>query len=112
MTRRAPKAEVATEPSTGMGFGPAPPEPRTPEFDWTAIAKKVMRKPGDWYLVFRQGNYGYYSTILQNKIAALKREHGFEVRSANSKRPTGQPRTCDMWVRYVPEQDQRESESK
>lgn len=101
MTRR--KADDPA-PAAGLGFE-EPPKKREPEFDWNAVAARARRRPGQWYLVFRAGNYGYYSTILQDKISALKRHKGFEVRSANAKNPEGGPRTCDLFVRYVPEHD-------
>lgn len=88
---------------TGVGFK-SPPEGRVRKYDWEAIAKRCRRKPGEWYLVFKQDKQTYATTIRNRNLKALRPEHGFEIRTANNNIKVT-PRVCDLYVRYVPEND-------
>jgi hypothetical protein len=76
------------------------------KYDWVKIAARCKRRPGEWVSVFKQDKQTYVTTLHQSGIAALRREKGFEFRSANN-RIKQYPRVCDLWVRYVPEKDQQ-----
>lgn len=89
-----------------------PPPRREAPYDWAAIAKKLRRRaaqyPGDpekwWALVYEDGPNSYAVAIRQAKITALRPTRGFEVKTTNNKRTN--PRTCDLYLRYVPEKDE------
>lgn len=91
------------EPETGLGFDDPPPK-REPRYDWEAIAKAARRRPGKWYAVFKQDRTTFNTAIKAGKITALRPDRGFETRTANNKIRVS-PRLCDLWVRYVPEND-------
>lgn len=111
MTRRATRVQpVEEEVQTGVGFG-IPPEPKRLKYDWVKIAKRCKRRPGDWLLVFEQDKETYATAIRQGGIAALTKDKGFELRTANN-RQSARPRVCDLWVRYVPENDTTTKEKK
>lgn len=84
-----------------------PPPMRVVKYDWTAIAKRLKRRPGEWALIYEVDSSGYAVAIRSNKVTALKREHGFESRTANN--TTGPNRTCSLWLRYNPDNDTRKA---
>jgi hypothetical protein len=86
-----------------------PPPKAEPRYDWAGIAKKCRRKPNEWLKVFEQDRQSLFVAIRQGAISALTPEQGFEVTTRNNKRPEDGPRTCDLYVRYVPGLDQEGS---
>lgn len=103
MTRaRSRTVSIEEGPSIGQGFGDPPPRPV--QYDWAAIAALLRTQPGEWYCVFKQDRSTVVTALRQDSIAALRSTKGFEVRSANNK-PNARPRTCDLWLRYVPSKD-------
>lgn len=83
-------------------FTDAPPT-RTKRYDWDGIAGKLRRKPGEWALIY-EGDRATYATAIRNDdIKALRKGAGFEMRTAKNTRD--EPRTCDLYLRYVPEKD-------
>lgn len=95
--------------AAGIKFGTPPPRRQSP-YDWTKIADTLRKHPGTsedpnsgWALVFEGDRTTLVTAIRNGGIAALRKEKGFEVRTANN--TTGSPRTCDLWLRYVPEND-------
>lgn len=77
-----------------------PPPTREVKYDWESIASRLLRKPGEWALVYEHDKQTYAVAIRNNKIAALKREKGFESKTANN---NNTDRTCSLWVRFNPE---------
>lgn len=92
-----PKAQSSVK------FAGTPPPGRVQRYDWEAIARKLRRKPGEWGLIFKGDLTSLVVAIRHDDIKALRKNKGFEVRTENNKR--GKPRTCDLWMRYVPEND-------
>jgi len=90
------------KPVAEVKFTPPPPE-REKRYDWDRIADVLRSRPGEWALIFEQDKASIASTIAQNDIRALRSDRGFEVRTSNNKRTS--PRTCDLYMRYVPEKD-------
>lgn len=88
--------------AAGIKFGTPPPRRQSP-YDWTKIAESLRKNPTEWALVFEGDRTTLVTAIRNGGIAALRKEKGFEVRTANN--TTGSPRTCDLWLRYVPEND-------
>lgn len=86
-----------------MKFEDPPPVPGG-RYDWTRIARRATRKPGEWVQVYKVDRQTYAVAIRNNKIAALKRENGFQSRTASNNKTD---RTCSLWVRYNPETDTR-----
>lgn len=81
------------------------PPNRPIQYDWAEIAKKLKRRPGKWALIFERDRTSVVNAIRQGNIAAVRPDHGFEVRTANNvARPH---RVCSLYLRYVPEMDER-----
>lgn len=80
-----------------------PPSVRVQKYDWPVIARRLKRKPGEWALIYKKDSSGFAVAIRSNKVSALKREHGFESRTANN--TAGPQRTCSLWLRYNPDAD-------
>lgn len=107
-SRAAAPASVDTgvssaEPSTGIGFG-TPPSTRG-RYDWAAIAETCKAQPGEWYKVFEQQPRTTALAVQQGSVRMLVKSNGFEVKTTNNRTDVN-PRLCDMWIRYVPQQDQ------
>ncbi len=81
-----------------------PPPVREMKYDWTAIAQRLKRKPGEWALVYSDDKQTYAVAIRSGKIAALRKSDGFESRTAGNDNIN---RTCALWVRFNPEADTR-----
>lgn len=91
--------------SSTVKFGnPPPPRERAP-YDWQKIAAKLRKKPGEWALIFEADKTTYASAIRISGIQYLRPADGFEVRTTNNVRPAGEPRICDLWLRYNPDTD-------
>lgn len=73
--------------------------PARVKYDWEAIADQLRASPGEWFLVFEKGPKSVAQSIIQGDTKALAGAE-FETRTANNTRET--PRTCTLWVRYVP----------
>lgn len=96
---------MADRKRTGLIFGPAPPGRKHDHpYDWDAIAEELREHPGEWAQVYVQDRASLAVAIRSNKIRALKRERGFESRTANNTREA--PLLCDLYLRYVPEKDE------
>lgn len=80
-----------------------PPPPRGRKYDWDKIAEELRKKPGEWAKVFDNDRTSLATAVRINGIKALRSDKGFEVRTSNNVR--GNPRTCTMYLRYVPEKD-------
>lgn len=73
-------------------------------YDWDAIATQLRAKPGEWAKVFENDRTSLATAIRIRGVQALHPDKGFEVRTRNNKKfPT--PRTCTLYLRYVPEKD-------
>jgi hypothetical protein len=105
MSRAAAKA-APKKASTKVKFG-TPPEPRVPRYDWEAIAQKLRDNPGEWACIFEGDKTSLVTAIRIRGIKPLLPEKGFEVRTTNNIKPEPgvAPRTCDLWLRYVPSKD-------
>lgn len=82
-----------------------PPPKHEPKYDWASIAAKLRKKPGEWALIYEQDRTSLSVAIKIGSIKELHPDLGFEVRTAHNKRPEGQPRVCDMYLRYVPKEN-------
>lgn len=92
--------------NTKVKFGDPPPSAQGNHlYDWSAIADQLRARPEEWALVFTDDRNSLVTAIRLDGIAALRKSKGFQVRTRNNKRPEGLPRTCDLWMRYVPEFD-------
>jgi hypothetical protein len=83
---------------TGVGFK-EPPVKRVPRYDWADTARRCRRRPGKWFLVFEDDLTSLVVAIRAGAIKSLRPEDGFETRTANNTR--GNPRKCDLYVRWV-----------
>lgn len=97
------------------------PPPRRERYDWEAIAEQLRERPGEWARVFDNDLTSLATAIRLSGIAALRpvvspttgsargarQPWGYEVRTTNNRR--GSPRTCTLWLRYVPEDFEEES---
>lgn len=92
-----------------LKFG-EPPERRATTYDWENIAKQLRAKPGEWARVFADDRYTLVTAINNGGIAALRREKGFDTRTANNHVVDGR-RHCELWMTYVPEWDQTKEKS-
>lgn len=81
-----------------------PPEGRR-EF-WQRIVEELRAKPGEWALVWEEGPASTVSAVNQGAITVVRRDHGFETKTTNNtSAASGLPRTCTLFMRYVPEND-------
>lgn len=80
------------------------PPPGRQRYDWAAIADQLRTRPGEWAKVFDRDRSSLATAIRIRGVHALLPEKGFEVRTANNTRQT--PRTCTLYLRYVPEKDE------
>lgn len=119
MTRRSPRAPDPG-PSVDVDFD-SPPLKEGPRYDWSAIADRLRAeartRPGEWGKIFTQDRATYYSALMQGSMSAIGRATterspvkdgslGFEVRAENTLRGgPGEPRLCDLWMRYNPAKD-------
>lgn len=83
-----------------------PPARREQRYDWESIAKELKKKPNKWAKIFDNDRASLATTIRIQGLKALPfikdgETGGFQVRTTNNKR--GEPRTCTMFLRYVPE---------
>ena len=69
-------------------------------YDWAIIAEKLKTQPGEWAKVFDEDKTSIVNAIRQGKIAVLRPEDGFQVRTANNTRSP--VRTCTLYLRYNP----------
>lgn len=88
---------------TGIKFGEPP--AKSHNYEWDKIAKRLRRNPEKWLLVFEGDRLSLVTAIRLGSIRVLSPDKGFEVQTANNKRPEGGTRTCDLWLRYNPEKD-------
>jgi len=79
------------------------PPVRPTQYDWTAIAAELRKKPGQWAKIFDEDRASLATAIRIKGIKALHPDKGFEVTTTNNVR--SQPRTCTMYLRYNPEKD-------
>lgn len=98
--------QAQTEPSKGVGWE-EPPPPRTPRYDWEAIGKRLERSPGRWFKVFDKDKTSTVTALKAGGIKRLRPDWGFETTTANNTRTY--PRTCTLWMRYNPDNDERTS---
>jgi hypothetical protein len=84
-----------------------PPPKRTLRWDWTQIAATLRAAPGEWHLIFEGGPASTAAALKRGKMSAI-RPSEFEFRTANHTRHAN-PRTCDLWLRFVGDPEQRES---
>ena len=77
----------------------SPPPIGQGRYDWQVIAAKLEMQPGEWAKVFDKDKTSIVNAIRQGKIAVLRPELGFEIRTANNIR---KPRTCSLYLRYNP----------
>lgn len=80
-----------------------PPTKSDRRYDWADIAGQLRENPRKWAKIFEGDRASLATAIRINGIKALSPRKGFEVRTTNNVR--GNPRTCDMYLRYVPEKD-------
>lgn len=72
-------------------------------YDWNAIAEQLRQRPGEWAKIFDRDRSSLATAIRIRGIHALLPEKGFEIKTANNTR--AKPRTCTLYLRYVPEKD-------
>lgn len=92
---------------SGIKPGSLPPSGRNGNhpYDWRQVAEDLRAAPGEWHLVFENDRHTLAHAISQNGIVALRSSKGFETSTRNNVRHEDGSRTCDLWMRYVPEQD-------
>lgn len=86
-------------------------------YDWQAIASELEADPGEWYKVYDKDRHSLVIAIRNHDIKALLPENGFESMTRNNNRGSPQsdppvPRTCTLYLRYMPEKDQRRATGK
>lgn len=85
------------------------PPPKKQRYDWDAIADQLRERPNKWAKIFDRDVTSLATAIRINGIKALRKDRGFEVRTANNTRET--PRTCTLYLRYNPEKDKANAPS-
>jgi hypothetical protein len=86
--------------STGIGW--ERPSPSRHGYDWTGIAAQLKARPGEWLKIFEDGPTSIVNGIRQGNVKALRPSDGFEVTTRHNQRAeAGQPKTCDLYLRYV-----------
>lgn len=98
---------MAGKKGAAVKFGTPPPRRKSP-YDWDSIAAQLREKPGEWARIFEGDKASLVTAIRIDGIKALRASKGFETRTANNTRDY--PRTCDLWMRYVPENDKKEED--
>ena len=99
---------MATRKGAAVKFGTPPPQ-RAQRYDWDKVAAELRKNPGKpndnegWGLVFEGDKSSLVVAIRQGSIRAF-RGGGFEIRTANNTKEY--PRTCDLWMRFVPENEE------
>ena len=86
----------------------AEPPPARKRRDWGPVVKQLRRKPEKWHLVIENCKVSVIQAIRQGSVSALLPSKGFEVRQGNTHRPDDGPKRADLYLRYVPENDQQE----
>lgn len=99
----------------GAGIRREEPPPERKTYDWTTIADQLRNDPGEWYLIYEQDRASLAHAIRNDAISAMQpvvrksgpreRTDGFELRTVNNTR--GNPRMCDLFMRYVPPKRRR-----
>lgn len=79
-----------------------PPEKKV--YDWVAIAETLRSRPNEWALIFEHDRASLVSAIRNGGIVALTGDKGFQIKTRRNDR-TGDVRMCDLYLRYVPEND-------
>lgn len=97
------EAEMVVEPVRAED----PPPPRTKRYDWKRIGRKMEKSPGKWFLIFEQDKTSIVSALHQG-IEGVRKEDGFVLQTSNNTR--GNPRTCTLYMRYLPKNDTRTKE--
>lgn len=88
-----------------------PPPRRSHNYDWGQIATELRARPNEWHLIFEGDRHSLVTALRLNGISALRKEKGFEIRTANNVRPKDpkERRTCDLYLRYNPANDTERS---
>lgn len=84
-------------------------------YDWHAIARDLERAPNEWHKVFENDRHSLVVSLRSGSNHALLPQHGFETTTRNTRQnnpDAGQPRTCTLYLRYVPEKDERRTARK
>lgn len=89
-------------PADGVAWGEPPEVPDKP--DWKRLAKLLRKNPGRWRLVYENGPNSWRTAVAMNKITAVRRDLGYEIRTTDNKREA--PRTCTLYMRYNPDFDE------
>lgn len=92
-----------SESNSGLGWSEPPTERKM--YNWPKIAARLEARPNEWLLIFRQDRASVVHAIRRGAIAAVKPELGFEAETRKNVR--GTPRTCDLYMRYVPPKPKR-----
>lgn len=100
----APASTESGALNSTVEFGAPVPVGRQPRYDWEAIGKRLRRKPGEWGRIFEQDKASIATAIRAGNVAPMRPSKGFEVRTSNNDH-SASPRTCSLWLRYVPEKD-------
>lgn len=89
-----------TDKKATTGRWAEPPPARSTAYPWTEIAALLRKNPGKWRKVFDKDRTSLTIAIRNGNIAALRPDDGFELRTSNNVK--GPPRTCSLFMRYVP----------
>lgn len=69
--------------------------------DWSVVADELRSHPGEWLRVRSGSPVTWADAIKRGRVRALRPDLGFEVTTTKNTR--GYPRTCDLYVRFVPD---------
>lgn len=107
------ETEVTVDEREGLRW--EPPSADRKRYEWSEIADMLRANPRVWRLVFEQDRASVVHAIRQETITALRpvwtsrpedeMAAGFEVTTRNNNR--GNPRTCDLYMRYMPAKRKR-----
>ena len=82
-----------------------PPRARRDMNDWPSLARKLRTRPGQWAKVWDDGPISVVNAIRQGGIVALAPEKGFQARTRNNHVNEDGSRSCTLYLRYVPNED-------
>lgn len=77
-------------------------------YDWIAIRTKIRERPNEWLLVAEGAKISVANAIRQGSIKDFSPKDGYVITTVNNDR-TVVPATCDLYVKYDPEKDEKEN---
>lgn len=71
-------------------------------YRWDAIARELREHPMTWARVFEQDRTSLVVAVRQGAIVAVHPRRGYETQTRRNVREPGEPRRCDLYMRFNP----------